>query len=146
MKNMTMKQQVQKGFTLIELMIVVAIIGILASVAIPAYQDYVAKSQVTAAMAEITPGKAQFEALVNEKVSATISTAAAVGLAISKNCTAVNVSNTSGAGYIQCVMSGSAAVDTKKIQWSRASGGAWTCHTNVGNAALTGKCDGAVVD
>jgi len=67
MKNLqTMKQSVQKGFTLIELMIVVAIIGILAALAIPAYTDYTIKSRVSEGASLVGSAKTAIEVYWSE--------------------------------------------------------------------------------
>jgi type IV pilus assembly protein PilA len=67
-------KSVQKGFTLIELMIVVAIIGILAAIAIPQYQNYIAKSQVSRVMGELSSVKTTLESCILEGKTTIVNT------------------------------------------------------------------------
>jgi len=143
-----MRNSMQKGFTLIELMIVIAIIGVLAAVAVPAYQDYIAKSQVTAGLAEITPGKVQTKVLLNDSTTAT--SAAAIGLAAATTrCSAIAVSvSVSAASTITCTLNGATSIKGKTITLTRsvdAAGapGSWSCASTAVSRYTPTGCTGA---
>jgi type IV pilus assembly protein PilA len=83
MKNAS--KSLQKGFTLIELMIVVAIVGILAAVALPAYQNYIKKAAYTEVLAGMAPVKTAISICAAQNVANSITgctTAAAIGVTL----------------------------------------------------------------
>lgn len=120
----------ETGFTLIELMIVVAIIAVLAAIAIPSYQNYVAKTQVTAALSEIAPGKSGVEiALANGQ--AALVDAKYLGLSNpSSHCSSVIATlSEDGVASISCVVVGNPKVMGAGLSLSRDVAGQWVCAT-----------------
>ncbi|WP_375321213.1 pilin [Aliivibrio logei] len=135
-----MKQhQGQKGFTLIELMIVVAVIGVLSAIAMPQYQKYVAKAEVASALATLTGIKTNVEAYSVENGAFPASgTESDLGVpaSIPGGAIAFSASSSAGSGTITYTFA-SAGVSTlltnKKFQLARTGGdGSWKCDAPAG--------------
>ncbi|WP_266183101.1 pilin [Dyella humicola] len=125
-------------------MIVVAIIAILAAIALPQYQTYVARSQTTAGLAEISPGRTAYETLVNQGVTngGTFANVDNLGLqASTPRCSQITSTVTPiGAGSIKCKLAGNTAIQGRTIELDRSPSGAWSCSSTVAPEYLPASC------
>ena len=148
MKNIQMNHA-QKGFTLIELMIVVAIIGILAAIAIPQYQDYISRTQVSRVVGEISALKtAMEEELMRGDAPDTVDTTVApvpanaaaelgwTGSDLLATALGINIP-ANGTGTVVATMDGnvSSGINGTTVTLTRTADGVWSCAVDGSSAS-----------
>lgn len=130
----------RNGFSLIELIIAIAIILILAAISIPAYQDYTIRSQVTTGLSDISSGKSSFESLV---IARNLTTFDVEDIGLRGSTTRCNpISMSPGAdGFIRCELSGHPRIAGTELTLRRNStDDSWQCSVDVETRYLPDGC------
>jgi len=146
MNRRSIARNVQKGFTLIELMIVVAIIGILAAVALPAYQDYTTRAKVSEVIIMAAPAKlavAETTSTLGELASVTSTNTGYSFPGATKYVSGVTISN-DGKGIVTVTSTVPQAAGTITLTPSAVGTGTgqlkWACTTSLPTKYVPAEC------
>ena len=137
--------KLQKGFTLIELMIVVAIIGILAAIAIPAYQDYIARSQMSEPVSLMSGMKTPLAEFYADRGAFPSALASVTDTTGGKYTATITGAPTGTAGYTLTATMMATGINKniqgKTVTLTTTGGTSWTCNGGtVADKYLPGSC------